>query len=404
VHHEYSYIYYDYSWYHPAMIDRQDHLSNLKRLLRDYPVVAILGARQIGKTTLAGELARSRRGPVTTFDLEDTAALARLQDPALTLAPLKGLVVLDEIQRRPELFQTLRVLADRRPVRTQFLVLGSANPSLLRQSSETLAGRIAFYELPGLSLTEVPAADLSKLWLRGGFPRAFLARDDAGSYEWRQNFIRTFVERDLPQLGVTIGAETMRRFWTMLAHHHAQLWNSSELARAFGVADKTVRGYLDRLCDALVIRQLSPWHENLAKRQVKSPKVYVRDAGLLHALLGVPTDRDLGGHPKLGASWEGFVIEQVITQLRLRFSECYFWRTYQGAELDLLVIRGRQRIGFEIKHTSAPLLTPSMRAAVNDLKLDSLSVVHAGADTFPMADRIKAVAATDLTGMLRKLH
>jgi predicted AAA+ superfamily ATPase len=386
------------------MIDRPDHLSNLKRLLRDYPVVAILGARQIGKTTLAGELARSRRGPVTTFDLEDTAALARLQDPALTLAPLKGLVVLDEIQRRPELFQTLRVLADRRPVRTRFLVLGSANPSLLRQSSETLAGRIAFYELPGLSLTEVAAADLSKLWLRGGFPRAFLARDDAASYEWRQNFIRTFVERDLPQLGVTIGAETMRRFWTMLAHHHAQLWNSSELARAFGVADKTVRGYLDRLCDALVIRQLSPWHENLAKRQVKSPKVYVRDAGLLHALLGVPTDRDLGGHPKLGASWEGFVIEQVITQLRLRPSECYFWRTYQGAELDLLVVRGRQRIGFEIKHTSAPLLTPSMRAAVNDLKLDSLSVVHAGADTFPMADRIKAVAATDLTGMLNKLH
>ena len=227
------------------MIDRPGHISVLKRLLRDYPVVAILGARQVGKTTLAGDLAKSQRGPVTTFDLEDPAALARLQDPALALAPLKGLVVLDEIQRRPELFQALRVLADRRPVRTRFLVLGSANPSLLRQSSESLAGRIAFYELPGLSLTEVPLTDLSKLWLRGGFPRAFLARDDAASYEWRQNFLRTFVERDLPQLGVNVSAETMRRFWTMLAHHHAQLWNSSELARAFGVADKTVRGYLD---------------------------------------------------------------------------------------------------------------------------------------------------------------
>jgi hypothetical protein len=386
------------------MIDRPLHISNLKRLLRDYPVVAILGARQVGKTTLAGELAKSQRGPVTTFDLEDPPALARLQDPALTLAPLKGLVVLDEIQRRPELFQTLRVLADRRPVRTRFLVLGSANPSLLRQSSESLAGRIAFYELRGLSLTEVPGTDVTKLWLRGGFPRAFLARDDAASYEWRRNFIRTFVERDLPQLGVNIGAETMRRFWTMLAHHHAQLWNSSELARAFGVADKTVRGYLDRLCDALVIRQLAPWHENLAKRQVKSPKVYVRDAGLLHALLGVPTQRDLAGHPKVGASWEGFVIDQIVTQLKVRASECYFWRTYQGAELDLLVVRGGQRIGFEIKHTSAPLLTPSMRAALNDLKLGSLGVVHAGPDSFAMSERVNAIAATDLVGVLAKLR
>jgi uncharacterized protein len=386
------------------VINRPDHISTLKRLLRDYPVVAILGARQIGKTTLAGELAKSQRGPVTTFDLEDPAALARLQDPALTLAPLKGLVVLDEIQRRPDLFQTLRVLADRRPVRTRFLVLGSANPSLLRQSSESLAGRIAFYELPGLSLTEVPTGDVSRLWVRGGFPRAFLARHDAASYEWRQNFIRTFVERDLPQLGISISAETMRRFWTMLAHHHAQLWNSSELARAFGVADKTVRGYLDRLCDALVIRQLAPWHENLAKRQVKSPKVYVRDAGLLHALLGIPTLRDLAGHPKIGASWEGFIIDQVITQLRLRDSECYFWRTYQGAELDLLVIRGRERMGFEIKHTSAPLPTPSMRTALNDLRLDSLGVVHAGLDSFAMSDRINAIAVTDLVGTLAKLR
>jgi uncharacterized protein len=386
------------------MIDRPDHVSSLKRLLRDYPVVAILGARQVGKTTLARELARSQRGSVTTFDLEDPATLARLQDPALALGSLKGLVILDEIQRRPELFQILRVLADRRPVRTRFLVLGSANPGLLRQSSESLAGRIAFHELPGLSLTEISAAGSAKLWLRGGFPRAFLARDDAASYEWRQNFIRTFVERDLPQLGVTIAADTMRRFWTMLAHHHAQLWNSSELARAFGVADKTVRGYLDRLCDALVIRQLAPWHENLAKRQVKSPKVFVRDTGLLHSLLGIPSQRDLAGHPKVGASWEGFIIEQIISQLRLHTSECYFWRTYQGAELDLLVVRGRQRIGFEIKHTSAPLLTPSMRNAVSDLELESLGVVHAGTESFAMADRINAIAVTDLVDTLVRMR
>jgi uncharacterized protein len=386
------------------MIDRPEHLSRLKRLLRDYPVVAILGARQVGKTTLARELAKSNRGLVTSFDLEDPATLARLQDPGYALGSLKGLVILDEIQRRPELFQILRVLADRRPIRARFLVLGSANPGLLRQSSETLAGRVAFYELPGLSLTEVPTEDLTRLWTRGGFPRSFLARDESASYEWRQNFIRTFVERDLPQLGVTIAADTMRRFWTMLAHHHAQLWNSSELARAFGVADKTVRGYLDRLCDALVIRQLAPWHENLAKRQVKSPKVYVRDTGLLHSLLGIPGHRELSGHPKVGASWEGFIIEQIICQLKLAPSECYFWRTYQGAELDLLVVRGNRRIGFEIKHTSAPQLSPSMRAAVNDLNLETLSVVHSGADSFALSERIGAIAASGLAGQLAKLR
>lgn len=386
------------------MIDRPDHVSRLKKLLRDYPVVAILGARQVGKTTLARELAQSHRGAVTTFDLEDPTALARLQDPGYVLGSLKGLVILDEIQRRPELFQILRVLADRRPITARFLVLGSASPHLLRQSSESLAGRIAFYELPGLSLSEVSSGDLARLWTRGGFPRAYLARDEAASHEWRQNFIRTFVERDLPQLGITIAADTMRRFWTMLAHHHAQLWNSSELARAFGVADKTVRGYLDRLSDALVIRQLSPWHENLAKRQVKSPKVYVRDTGLLHSLLGIPAQRDLAAHPKVGASWEGFIIEQIICQLRLAPSECYFWRTYQGAELDLLVVRGSQRLGFEIKHTSAPQLSPSMRTALSELKLDSLSLVHSGTESYAVSERIEAIAAVKLGDRLKKIR
>jgi hypothetical protein len=386
------------------VIDRQAHLSHLTQLLRHYPAVALLGARQIGKTTLAGQLADSRKGPSAHFDLEDPTALARLDDPMLALEPLKGLVVLDEIQRRPELFPILRVLADRRPTRARFLVLGSAHPALLRQSSESLAGRISFYDLPGLSLTEIPQTELTSRWLRGGFPRSLLARDDATSFEWRRQFIRTFVERDLPQLGITVAAETMRRFWTMLAHHHAQLWNSSELARAFGVSDKTIRSYLDRLSDALVIRQLPPWHENVAKRQVKAPKIYVRDSGLLHALLNIPTHDDLLAHPKVGASWEGFIIEEIITQLRLHTSECFFWRTYQGAELDLLVIRGRRRLGFEFKHASAPVITQSMRLAVTDLKLDALYVIHAGIHAYPMAERVRAVPAAQLTETLASLE
>jgi hypothetical protein len=382
------------------VIDRPAHLSHVRKLLRDYPVVALLGARQIGKTTLAAQLAATWRGPTTAFDLEDPTTLARLEDPMLALGPLKGLVVLDEIQRRPELFPALRVLADRRPTRTRFLVLGSASPALLRQSSESLAGRVGFHDLSGLSLTEIPRPALTSRWLRGGFPRSFLARDDATSFAWRRNFIRTFVERDLPQLGVTIAAETMRRFWTMLAHHHGQLWNSSELARAFGVTDKTIRAYLDRLTDALVIRQLQPWHENLGKRQVKAPKIYIRDSGLMHALLNLPTRNDLAAHPKVGASWEGFIVEEIITQLRLHASEYFFWRTYQQAELDLLVVRGRQRIGFEIKHATAPVLTPSMRVAMTDLKLDALHVVHAGTHSYPMADRISAVPPRELTDLL----
>lgn len=386
------------------MIDRSGHLDTLGRLLRAHPVVALLGARQVGKTTLARALAARRSGATTHFDLEDPADLSRLADPMLALSDLQGLVILDEVQRRPELFPVLRVLADRRPVRARFLVLGSANPALLRQGSESLAGRIAFHELPGLSLTEIPASQQPRLWIRGGFPRSFLARSESASYEWRQNFVRTFVERDLPQLGISIGAETARRFWTMLAHHHGQLWNSSELGRAFGVADTTVRGYLDKLTDTLVVRQLPPWHENLGKRQVKAPKVYVRDSGLLHTLLGVPTPRDLEGHPKIGASWEGFLIEQLIERLGARPSECFFWRTYQGAELDLLVIRGRQRLGFEIKRTTAPTATPSMRGALADLKLDSLTVVHAGKASFPLAPGIVAESAGTIAATTRPLR
>jgi predicted AAA+ superfamily ATPase len=386
------------------VIDRALHASRVIALLKRFPVVAILGARQVGKTTLASLIAPAISERSTRFDLENPADLARLSDPMLALQDLRGLVVLDEVQRRPQLFPILRVLADRRPIRTRFLVLGSAAPDLLRQSAESLAGRIAYYELPGLALGEVGDKHSNRLWVRGGFPRSFLARSEHDSMEWRQAFIRTFVERDLPSLGITVAADTMRRFWSMLAHHHAQTWNASEIGRSFGVADTTVRSYLDRLTDALVVRQIKPWHENLGKRQVKAPKVYVRDSGLLHALLNLPTQRDIDGHPKLGASWEGFVIDQIVQQLGARSDEIHFWRTHTGAELDLLIVRGASRYGFEVKRTVAPRITPSMRSAMRDLKLKSLTVVHAGEATFPMDEGVVAVSISELTSKIAPLR
>ena len=386
------------------MIDRELHARQITGLLRRFPVVAILGARQVGKTTLAASIAPTLSDRISRFDLENPSDLARLADPMLALQEPKGLVVLDEVQRRPELFPVLRVLADRKPVRTRFLVLGSAAPDLLRQSSESLAGRIAYYELPGLAVREVGFEHADRLWVRGGFPKAFLARSDRESMEWRQAFIRTFLERDLPALGVNIAADTMRRFWSMLAHHHAQLWNASEIGRSFGVADTTVRNYLDKLTDALVVRQLKSWHENLGKRQVKAPKIFIRDSGLLHALLNLPTKRDIEGHPKLGASWEGFIIDQLVQQLGVNPEETYHWRTHQGAELDLLVVRGGLRLGFEVKRTVAPTLTPSMRSAMHDLKLKSLTVVHAGDQTFPLSKQVQAVAFRDVLNAIRPLN
>jgi predicted AAA+ superfamily ATPase len=385
------------------MINRGLHARQITGLLKRFPVVAILGARQVGKTTLAASIAPAVSNRISRFDLENPSDLARLADPMLALQEPKGLVVLDEVQRRPELFPVLRVLADRKPVRTRFLVLGSAAPDLLRQSSESLAGRIAYYELPGLAVREVGFEHADRLWVRGGFPKAFLARSDRESMEWRQAFIRTFLERDLPALGVNIAADTMRRFWSMLAHHHAQLWNASEIGRSFGVADTTVRNYLDKLTDALVVRQLKPWHENLGKRQVKSPKIFIRDSGLLHALLNLPTKRDIEGHPKLGASWEGFVIDQLVQQLNVSPEEIYHWRTHQGAELDLLAVRGGLRLGFEVKRTVAPTLTPSMRSAMRDLKLTALTVVHAGDQTFPLSKQVQAVAFRDVLNAIRPL-
>lgn len=374
------------------MIARDDHLVILNGLLRRSPVVAIVGARQVGKTTLARQLAAARKGRTTFFDLEDPADLARLQDPLLALRGLRGLVIIDEVQRRPDLFTVLRVLADRPGTPARFLLLGSAAPHLLRQSSESLAGRIAYHELGGLSLAEVGAGHAERLWLRGGFPRAYLASSTAASEEWRRGFIRTFLERDIPQLGFSIPAAALHRFWGMIAHYHGQIWNSAEFGRAFGVADTTVRKYLDLLSGALVVRQLAPWHENLGKRQVKAPKVYVADSGILHTLLGVSTMTLLQRHPKVGASWEGFVIDTVIRHLGAEREECWFWATHGGAELDLLVIRGRRRLGFEIKLTTAPKVTPSMRSALDSLRLQRLDIVHSGDHTFELARGVRAVA------------
>ncbi len=374
------------------MIERRQEIDTLHGLLKRHPVVGIIGARQVGKTTLARIFVKESQQKSSYFDLENPEDLARLADPMLVLKDLKGLVVIDEVQRLPDLFQVLRVLVDRPRTPLRLLVLGSASPDLLRQSSETLAGRIVYHQLNGFAFDEVGTERQKRLWLRGGFPRAYLARTNSQSHEWLRGFIRTFLERDLPQLGITIRSTTLQRFWTMLAHYHGQIWNSSEFGRSFGVADTTVRNYLDLMTSALVTRQLQPWHENISKRQVKAPKIYITDSGVLHTLLNLRSMMDLEGHPKVGASWEGFLLQQVIRRLQAFPEECYFWATHGGAELDLFVLRGRRRYGFEFKRTTSPRITPSMRSALSDLKLNRLDVIHAGENTFRLAEKIRAVS------------
>ena len=380
---------------------RKDHLQRISLLLNEFPVVTLLGARQVGKSTLARQLVASRPDPSTWFDLENPVDLTRLADPGLELRPLRGLVVLDEIQRLPEVFPLLRVLADRPETPARFLVLGSASPKLLRQTSETLAGRVAFHELDGFGLNEVD--DLERLWLRGGFPRSYLAPSTPASRRWRDGFVRTFLARDVPELGSLVPSTTLHRFWTMLAHWHGQLWNGAELGRAFGVAHTTVRRYLDLLTSVFMVRQLQPWHENIAKRQVRSPKVFISDSGLLHALLGLTTREDVLSHPTVGASWEGFVVQQVIHLLGARPEQCYHWSTHSGAELDLLISAGNRRYGFEVKRSEAPRLTASMRTAFDTLGLERLDVVHAGTQGYPMAPGIRALPAGRLTSTLSPL-
>lgn len=377
-----------------SMIPRTALEQRIRRALRRSRVVALIGPRQAGKTTLARQFAdiRSRN----YFDLEDSDQLARLDEPKTALAPLKGLVVIDEIQRKPDLFPLLRVLADRRPLPAKFLILGSAGSSLLKQSSESLAGRIETVSIGGLALQEIGGRHLQTHWLRGGFPPAYLAGSDADSLAWRKQFTQTFLERDIPQMGFRIPAHTLKRFWSLLAHYHGQLWNAAEPSVSLGVSPPTVRHYLDVLEGTLMIRTLMPWHENLGKRQIKSPKVYFRDSGILHLLLGIRTFRDLESHPKQGASWEGYVLEELLKSRPE--AEPYFWRTHNGAELDLLLLEGGKRLGVEIKYSDAPRLTPSMRIAVKALKLHHLTVVYPGDRAYPLADRIEVVPAQQMLG------
>jgi hypothetical protein len=374
------------------MIARPGLISLLKAALRRSRVVALIGPRQAGKTTLARWIvpADSPR----YFDLEDPASLTRLDEPMTALEGLRGTVVIDEIQRRRDLFPVLRVLADRRPLPARFLILGSASPALLRQASESLAGRIETITLAGFGLDELGPKTLSRHWRRGGLPPAYLARTEADSFRWRGEFIRTVLERDLPQLGVRVSAATLHRFWMMLAHYHGNIWSAAEPARSLGLSQPTVRHYLDLLTDLFMVRQLPPWHENLLKRQVKSPKVYLRDTGLLHQLLGIRTERDLLGHPKMGNSWEGYAIEQV-----LKLSEpegAYFWATHAGAELDLLMIRDGRRYGIEVKRQDAPRVTASMRIALEDLRLANLCVLYPGSRTYEPSRRVRVVPLASL--------
>ena len=367
------------------MVVRSQYVRAVCQRLEQFPVVGVIGARQVGETTLARLVSDEFGGAVTHFDLEKPSDLARLADPQLALEPLRGLVILDEVQRLPDVFPLLRVLADRPGPSARFLVLGSASPDLLRQSSESLAGRISYLELPGFGLHEVGAELAEPLWLRGGFPLSFLASDVAASGLWRQEFIRTHLERDLPNLGLNLPAGTLRRFWTMLAHTHGQIWNGSRLAASLGVAHTTARSYLDVLCDTFMARQLLPYLADTGKRQVKSPKVYLRDSGILHTLLGI-TDHDaLLGHPVVGASWEGFAMDQVIRALGADERQCFFWAVHTGGELDLLIEPAGKRLGFEFKRSLAPSITRSMRSALETLELSELTIVYPGDQEFPLS-------------------
>jgi predicted AAA+ superfamily ATPase len=370
------------------MLKREKLLARLRAGLKAAPAVALLGPRQCGKTTLARQLAGASQN--TYFDLESPIDLARLSEPMTALESLRGLIVIDEVQRHPDLFPVLRVLLDRKPVRARFLILGSASPELLRQSSETLAGRISIIEMAGFTLEELDRPDLSRLWLRGGFPRSFLARTEAASTAWREDFIRTFLERDLAQLGVQVPSGTMRRFWTMTAHYSGGIWNSSEIGRSLGEAHTTVKRHLDALSGALVVRVLEPWFENVGKRLVKSPKVYIRDSGLLHALLGIGDRWQLDGHPVVGGSWEGFIIEQLLAHVPK--AKAYYWRTQAGAELDLLLFLKGRRIGIEIKRADAPKMTPSMASALENLELYRLLVVYPGSVRYTLRPKVEVMS------------
>lgn len=381
------------------MLSRPKYFERLTVALNRSPIVAILGPRQVGKTTLAQLFIQDRQA--VYFDLESQPDIRRLQNPELVLGALAGLVVIDEIQVMPSLFAVLKVLVDRPENQTKFLILGSASPEIVKNVSQTLAGRVEFIELPGFGLREVGTSRWEELWVRGGFPRSFLARSDEDSVVWREGFIRTFLERDIPQLGISIPAPAMRRFWTMLAHFHGQTWNASALAQSMGLSDKTVRSYLDILTGTFMVRQLQPWYANISKRQVKSPKIYLRDSGILHSLLELPDRHSLLAHPRVGASWEGFALEQVLQVVEP--TQAYFWSVHGAAELDLLFFHRGRAYGIEAKFSEAPSITRSMQTAVADLDLHHLWVVCPSPHSYPVSERISVLAIQDIVDLPEQL-
>lgn len=376
-------------------LNRENFEQQIKDSIQNNPVTTILGPRQCGKTTIARKIAESFSSVM--LDLEDPTDFELLSNsPKAFLEQQKGLVVIDEAQRMPEIFPILRVLADQAELQQQFLLLGSASPNLIKNTSESLAGRIGFVDLTGFKLDEVGQENFQELWLRGGFPRSYLAESDEQSFQWREDFIRTFLERDINLLGFNIPAMTLRRFWMMLAHWHGQIWKGSEFARSMGVSEPTVKRYLDILSGTYLVRQIQPWHENLKKRQVRSPKIYIRDSGILHALLSLPGDQ-IANHVKVGASWEGFIIEQILQKMDTR--DYYYWRTHTGTELDLLVFKNRKRYGFEVKYSEKPQITRSMRQAMEDLKLDVLFLVYQGRHRMEIEDKISLVPVSQIAEM-----
>lgn len=374
-------------------MQRPRYLKKIASLIQQFPAVCLLGPRQVGKTTLAriyAESVKQNYPDVHFFDLENPEDLAALSHPQLTLSRLQGLIIIDEIQRKPELFALLRVLIDKADSKQRWLMLGSASQALLSQSSETLAGRLAYLEIQPFSSEETH--EIEKLWLRGGFPSAYLAKSNPRSFEWRKQYVKTFLEQDIPNLGIRIAPLHLRRFWMMMTHYHGNLLNIDELSRALGINNKSIRHYLDILTQTFMIRQLQPWWENIAKRQVKSTKIYLRDSGLLHYLLDLPELSLLQCHPKIGASWEGFALEEIIRHHQVDQEQCYFWATHQQAELDLLLFTQSQRLGFEFKFTDAPKLTKSMQIAINDLHLDHLTVVYPGTRHYALTEKIHVMS------------
>ena len=367
---------------------RQKFLSLIEQHFQIHKVCALLGPRQCGKTTLSQQFAKIKEIPrINIFDLEDPLDLERLNEPMLALSNLHGFVIIDEIQYKPNLFSILRVMADKNNIK--FLVLGSASRDLIKQSSETLAGRIGYIEMTPFELTETN--EIHKLWLRGGFPLSYLADNDELSFLWRQNYIKTFLERDIPSLGFSIPTAQLRKFWLMLCHYHGGIFNASELGNSLGVSYHTAKHYLDILEGTFMIRVLQPWYENLKKRQVKTPKIYFRDSGVYHTLLGLNNNEAIATHPKIGSSWEGFALEQIIRYYNADSEECYFWSSHNVAEIDLLIVKNGKRLGFEFKYTDTPKITKSMKISLEDLKLDKINVIFPGNLSFKLSDKIEAI-------------